>query len=100
MDVSVVRASAAKGTRSETNRPTNSAAMCWQSDADPPLPQSSTLPWARNVSVTMDVASAIAKDNDSSAANTARCSFRLFVTTCCVIGEYFTSVDANRTGKS
>ena len=42
--MSTVRAIAASPGRSRSKRPTNSAAKCWASAAEPPLPQASTLP--------------------------------------------------------
>src|SRR5882672_2445206 len=44
MEVSVVSAMAARPGRSRSKRPTNSAAKCCASPAEPPLPQASTLP--------------------------------------------------------
>jgi hypothetical protein len=44
IEVSVVSATAASPGRSRSKRPTNSAAKCCASAAEPPLPQISTLP--------------------------------------------------------
>ena len=46
--------------KSLVSRLTNSAAMCWQSAALPPLPQMSSLPPARKASVMTPAAVAIA----------------------------------------
>jgi len=43
-DESVVTATAGSGGRSSSKRLTNSAARCWASAADPPLPQKKSLP--------------------------------------------------------
>ena len=40
----MVSAIAARPGRSRSKRPTNSAAKCWASAAEPPLPQARTLP--------------------------------------------------------
>jgi hypothetical protein len=44
MEVSVVSEIAARGGLSYVKRLTSSAAMCWASAADPPLPNINTLP--------------------------------------------------------
>src|SRR5678815_3591368 len=57
--------------RSRANRPTSSAAMCWASAADPPLPNTSTFPSCRSEA---DMAAAAAAAVSRPAARTRSCS--------------------------
>src|SRR6266480_2964616 len=66
-EVSVVSAMAGSPGRSKlfVNRLTNSVAMCWQSAALPPFPQSSTLPPPRNAWATRSAAATMASSHAS-----------------------------------
>ena len=58
-DVSVVSAMPASPGRSRSKRPTSSAAKCWLSAAEPPLPHESTLRPAFNAAARASPAFAI-----------------------------------------
>ncbi len=62
IDVSVVKAIAAKPGRSRSKRPTNSAAKCWQSAAEPPLPHARILPPSVRQSMACSIAAAIGSE--------------------------------------
>src|SRR3546814_2111879 len=66
----------ASGCRSAIKRPVSSAAKCWLSAADPPLPQNITLlPSVSEVAI-LAAAASITWSKASSAEKSVRCSFR------------------------
>src|SRR5437016_6617671 len=69
VELSVVKASAASGARSVSNRLTSSAAKCCASAAEPPLPQASALPPLRRQSASSALARATGPASDCDAAN-------------------------------
>jgi hypothetical protein len=74
--VSVVSAIAASGRRSWMNRPVSSAAMCWLSAAEPPLPHNISLP-PLDIDCTMrDAAADTVASSSPRRANSAMCCSR------------------------
>jgi len=69
IEVSVASDKAGSSGRSRSKRPTISAAKCWASDAEPPLPQARILPSASRQSVISPAARAISGAIRSTAAS-------------------------------
>src|SRR5688572_22628499 len=72
VEVSVVSATAASGGRSRSKRLTSSAAKCWASAAEPPLPQASALPPAFRDCAKRPAARAMAGASEAAAASLRR----------------------------
>ena len=75
---SVVSESPGSGFLSLINRPVNSAARCWLSAAEPPLPQNITFPPDLIVVAQTFAALLTFKSSDVSLLNRLMCSFKLY----------------------